>query len=31
VGQDIRLEAHHVAGAALAVDGEVVHLAAFHT
>jgi hypothetical protein len=31
VGQDIRLETHHVAGAALAVDGEVVHLAAFQT
>ena len=30
-GQDIRLEAHHLAGAALAVDGDVVHLAAFHS
>ena len=29
-GQDVRLEGAHLAGAALAVDGEVVHLAAFH-
>jgi hypothetical protein len=28
-GQDVRLEGHHLAGAALAVDGRVVHLAAF--